>query len=66
MDHADPSAYKIIGQPHGAGMNGLGYLAQTARPVIDRVHAGRHGEQHLRCADVRGRLLPADVLLSGL
>ena len=40
--------------------------AQPVRAVPDRVHAGHDGEQHLRGADVAGRLLPADVLLTGL
>src|SRR5687767_5927653 len=66
MDYPDPSADKITGKPDGAGVDGVRDLAQTVRPVIDGVHAGRHGEQDLRCADVRGRLLAADVLLSGL
>ena len=39
---------------------------QASGPVIDRVHRRDHGEQHLRGADVAGRLLPADVLLPGL
>ena len=66
MDHPDPSLDKIIGEPYGTGMDGLRDLAQAVGPVVDRVHAGRYGEQHLRCADVRGRLFAADVLLSGL
>ena len=40
------------GQPFGA--------------VIDRIHRGDHGEQHLRGADIGGRLLAADMLLAGL
>ena len=39
---------------------------QPVRAVVDRVHARHHGQQHLRGADVAGRLLPADVLLAGL
>ena len=39
---------------------------QPVRPVVDGVHAGHHGEQHLRGADVRRRLLAADVLLARL
>ena len=39
---------------------------QARRAVIDRVHARDHGEQHLRRADVRRRLLAADVLLARL
>ncbi len=34
--------------------------------VVDGVHARHHGQEHLRGADVAGRLLPADVLLAGL
>ena len=34
--------------------------------VVDGVHRGHHGEQHLRRADVRRGLLAADVLLAGL
>ena len=44
----------------------LGDLADALRPVIDREHAGDDGEQHLRGADVAGRLLAADVLLARL
>ena len=39
---------------------------QPARAVVHRVHRRHHGQQHLRGADVAGRLLPADVLLAGL
>ena len=39
---------------------------QSPRPVVDGVHRRHHGEQHLRGADVRGRLLAADVLLARL
>src|SRR5699024_6903661 len=39
---------------------------QAIGPVIDRVHRGHHREQHLRGADVRGRLLAADMLFPGL
>ena len=39
---------------------------QPFRAVIDRVHRGHHRQQHLRGADVRGRLLAADMLLAGL
>ena len=41
-------------------------LGQPLRAVIDRIHRGDHGEQHLRGADVGGRLLAADMLLAGL
>ena len=39
---------------------------QPVGPVVDRVHRRHDGQQHLRGADVGGRLLPADVLLTGL
>ena len=39
---------------------------QPVGAVIDGVHRGHHGQQHLGGADVRGRLLAADVLLAGL
>ena len=47
-------------------MDALGDRGEPVGAVVDRVHAGHHGEQHLRGADVAGRLLPADVLLAGL
>ena len=34
--------------------------------VVHRVHRSQHRRQHLRGADVRGRLLAPDVLLAGL
>ena len=39
---------------------------QPAGAVVHRVHGRHHGQQHLRGADVAGRLFPADVLLAGL
>ena len=39
---------------------------QPLRAVIDRIHRGDHRQQHLRGADVGGRLFAADVLLAGL
>jgi hypothetical protein len=39
---------------------------RPARAVIGRVHSGHNRQQHLRCADVAGRLLAADVLLARL
>ena len=40
--------------------------AQPVGAVVDRVHRRHDGEQHLRGADVRRRLLAADVLLARL
>ena len=47
-------------------MHGARDLRQPLGPVIDRIHRGHHRQQHLRGADVGGRLLAADVLLAGL
>ena len=49
-----------------AGATRCGDRAQPVGAVVDGVHAGDHREQHLRGADVAGRLLAADVLLAGL
>jgi hypothetical protein len=43
-----------------------GDRAQAVGAVPDGVHAGDDGEQDLRGADVRRRLLAPDVLLAGL
>ena len=39
---------------------------QPVGTVVDGVHRGDHGQQHLGGADVGGRLVAADVLLAGL
>src|SRR4051812_357122 len=39
---------------------------QALWAVIDRVHARDYRQQHLRSADIAGRLLAPDVLLAGL
>ena len=61
-----PGLPKVAGEPGGPGVHRLRDHPQAAGAVVDRVHAGRDGEQHLRGADVGGRLLPPDVLLAGL
>ena len=50
------------GQPVDALRDQLEPLAA----VVDGVHRGHHRQQHLRRADVGGRLLAADVLLARL
>ena len=40
--------------------------AQPVGPVVDGVHPRHHRQQHLRRADVAGRLFAADVLLARL
>ena len=55
-----------IGQSAGVPMHAQGDLAEPPGPVVDRVHGGGDGEQHLRRADVRGGLLAPDVLFARL
>ncbi len=50
----------------GQAVDAPGDGAQAFGAVIDGVHAGHVGEQHLRGADVGVGLLAADVLLAGL
>jgi hypothetical protein len=47
-------------------VHALGDQLEAFATVVDRVHRGHHGEQHLRRADIRRGLLAADVLLAGL
>ena len=47
-------------------MHALRDRGESLRTVVDGVHRGHHRQQHLRGADVRGRLLAPDVLLAGL
>ena len=55
------------GCQHG-GVTGhtLRNAGQALRAVVDGVHAGHHGRQNLRGADVGGGFFAADVLLAGL
>ena len=53
-------------QDRGQAVGAAGDALQAFRPVVHAVHAGHHRQQHLRGADVAGRLLAADVLLAGL
>jgi len=50
----------------GKAMGAMRDPAQSFRPVVDGVHAGHHGQQHLRGADVARGLLTPNVLLTGL
>ena len=54
------------GEVLGVPVDALGDLDESSRAVVDGVHRGDHGEQHLRRADVGGRLVAADVLLARL
>ncbi|KZX20287.1 hypothetical protein ACH61_02610 [Rathayibacter tanaceti] len=53
-------------QKRGTSVHALGDRGESVGAVVDRVHRRHHGQQHLRGADVGGRLLAADVLLAGL
>ncbi|MPL94939.1 hypothetical protein SDC9_41102 [bioreactor metagenome] len=55
-----------IAQPHRVQMHLLGDRAQPDRAVEDGIEARHHRKQRLRGADVRGRLLAADMLFAGL
>ena len=53
---------------HRAGVivDPAGDRRQAVGAVVAGVHGGHHGQQHLGGADVRSRLIPADVLFAGL
>ena len=54
------------GEDLGQAMGALGHLADALGAVVDGEHRGDDGEQHLRGADIAGRLFAADMLLAGL
>jgi hypothetical protein len=62
---AKPAA-EAFGQHRGQAVDARGDAAQAFGAVIDGVHAGHVGQQHLGGADVGVGLLAADVLLAGL
>ena len=47
-------------------MNVPGHIFQALRPVVDSIHGRDVSKKCLGSADVRGGLVPADVLFSGL
>ena len=61
-----PHLLQARGESARAPADALGDRAQPFRAVIDGVHPGDHGQQHLRRADVARRLLAPDVLLARL
>ncbi len=63
---AKPSLRQSRRQHRGAAVHRARDVRQPLGAVIDRVHRGDHRQQHLRGADVGGRLFAADVLLAGL
>ncbi len=62
----DPGIAQPRRQPTCAGVDVLRDDLEPLRTVVDGVHGRDDGEQDLRGADVRGRLLAADVLFAGL
>ena len=62
--HAAPT--QAGGQDDRQPVHALCDCLEAIGPVIDGVHAGHDGQEHLRCADVAGGLFAADVLLAGL
>ncbi len=54
------------GELRGRRVDATGDALEALRPMIDGIHPGHHREEDLGGADVRGRLLAADVLLAGL
>ena len=54
------------GQHRGVAVGAPRDRPQPLGAVVDGVHRRHHGQQHLRGADVGGRLVAADVLLAGL
>ena len=61
-----PVGAKCDGNAHRLVVNVPGNALQALGAVVDGVKSGHHGQQRLGCANVRGGLLPADVLLAGL
>ena len=66
VEDIETAAAEALGEDRGEAVHALGNRPQPLGAVVDGVHAGDHGEQHLRGADVRGRLVAADVLLARL
>ncbi len=58
--------FQACGEHRGIARHAARDALQALGPVVDGVHAGHHGRQHLRGADVGGGLLAADVLLARL
>ena len=61
-----PPSRRPLGQDRRQPVDAAGDQLEALAAVVDGVHRGHHGQQHLRRADVGGRLLAADVLLARL
>ncbi len=57
---------QTFGKNRGQLVNAIGDLCQAARTMVDGVHAGDVGQQHLCGADVAGGLLATNMLFAGL
>ncbi len=66
MQQPHPELLQPGRQNGGVARHALTDAAQPLRPMIDRVHAGHHGWQHLRGANVGCGFFAPDVLLARL
>ena len=64
--HRHAQLAQALRQDRGVAGHALRDALQARGPVVNGVHAGNDGQQHLRGADVAGGLLAADVLLARL
>ena len=62
----ESAATQSFRKNRGQAMDALSDRTKAIGAVIDRVHAGDHGEEHLGRADIRGRLVATNVLLARL
>ena len=66
MPRLEAGGAEAGGQTGRAGVHLLGDVPEPLGPVVHGVHRRDDRQEHLRRADVRGRLLTPDVLLTGL
>ena len=64
--HLIAEALDRLGEDLRQAVGALGRLPDALGPVIDGEHRGDDRQQHLRGADIAGRLLAADMLLARL
>ena len=66
IDDLVAQGLQVGGQHARKAVHALGDLQQAGRAVVDGVHRGHHGQQHLRRADIRRRFFAADMLFARL
>ncbi len=66
MEQVEARPLQAVGQLDRPAVDPPGDAPQSLRAVVHRVHGGDDRQEDLRGADVRCRLLPADVLLACL